>query len=120
MFSNHEANTYRDIRTKGTVLALLLLLIYLIYTTTFDKDAYEVEKTETVMSLVINVDSEPIDFGHPKGYMCQLKLPDDSLIELLVSASRTPNVGDKIPLKLEHYKDGKKVYTVDRMQWELH
>ena len=98
--------------------ALLVILVYVLYAFKFNNEAYQIDKRETINSLVINVDLNPITFANRNGYLCQVKLPDDSLIELMVTSGRIPNVGDKLPLLLEHYKDGKKVYTLNHRKWE--
>lgn len=38
---------------------------------------------------------------------------------LLVLTAPLPKVGDGIPLRVEHYRSGKRAYSFDARQWAL-
>ena len=42
---------------------------------------------------------------------------DSTTIELLL-APPIPKVGDRVPLNVEYYDDGKTYYSIDRVEWQ--
>ena len=48
----------------------------------------------------------------------KLMLSDSTTVELLLF-SPLPNVGDKMPMVVEHYNDGKKYYSIDHQDWQM-
>ena len=47
-----------------------------------------------------------------------IMLADSTLIDLVLQTP-LPAVGDRIPLRVEEYRSGKKVYTFDLQQWQI-
>ena len=47
-----------------------------------------------------------------------IMLADSTLIELVLSTP-LPAVGDRIPLRMEKYQSGKRVYTFDLQEWKM-
>jgi hypothetical protein len=48
-----------------------------------------------------------------------LELNDSTTIQILL-VPPIPRPGDRVPLKVEHYNDGSRTYTIDRERWQMH
>lgn len=57
--------------------------------------------------------------GRMKFQLAQLELKDGSTIEVLL-VPPIPKTGDKILLKVEHYDDGSRTYSIDRLRSQLY
>ncbi len=120
---NHWARTHRNVRATLSLVGIVLIFGWALY-------------------MKHQISSNPvIETGHEVGIVQAIKvikggrntkltseiaiyrgiveLPDSTQIELGLVVPPKPNVGDKIPLRFERYKDGKVMYWVDSMEWKM-
>ncbi|HCU54157.1 MAG TPA: hypothetical protein DIC36_07760 [Gammaproteobacteria bacterium] len=77
----------------------------------------KVLKRENVTGNVLEV-KEVLQTKNGSAHLAQVELPDQSRIRLMLPLSPPhPVAGDRIPLVVEHYEDGKSMYALDWAAW---
>jgi hypothetical protein len=111
-FSNYYLYVHRPVYAIKVAIVLLGLLAWALWQTSADL----VERQEFRGELVEIIG----DINDPKGAIpvCIIGLDDGSRIKLALPPSPPyPRVGDKVPLIMERYSDGKKFYAFNTLQW---
>lgn len=121
---NHWALVHRNTRAAFCLVGMVMILGWALYMK-HEISSNPVMETGHVIGLVKTVEqfstrkkntqfSSNITF-----YRGMIELPDSTQIQLRLVVPPKPNVGDKIPLFFERYKDGKAMYWVDSMKWKM-
>lgn len=75
------------------------------------------QETGTVTEILGSDSSDATDSGL-KMRQATIMLADSTLINLVLSTP-LPAVGDRIPLRMEKYRSGKRAYTFDLQEWKI-
>lgn len=111
-FSNYYLYTHRLAYAISTIVVLLGLLAWALLETSADL----VERKELRGELIeVAGDTNAPGGAFPVGVV---QLADGGKIKLMLPVQQPlPRVGDRIPLIMERYDDGKVLYAFDNLQW---
>ena len=116
------ATRHRNWRAASTAVVFLLILLWaaveirsgkLVETSSDTATVLDVRKHSTASSYAGRG-----EYGEATVYTGKLLLSDGTTVELLLF-SPLPKVGDKMPMIVERYSDGKKYYSIDRQEWQV-
>jgi len=104
--------SFRRARLLLLIPALIIAVIWAVV-----ESRNEVLKRETVTGKVLEV-KEVLQTKSGSMHFARVELPDQTRIRLLLPLSPPhPVAGDRIPLTVEHYEDGKTLYALDWVTW---
>lgn len=109
------ATNYKNMRMRLMTMGLAGVLFILVVMPYFTPEPL---KQETITSTISHV-GEHTTINGQNAYDTRFKLPDGSELEIWVMDSPYPKAGDKVPLDVTLYKDGKKVYHINYIKWRL-
>ena len=122
-FWDRWATSYRNTRAVMAVVFLSPILIWMLAT---DRQLsvnklLMVEHETAIVTKIARADTSQLHTQLGAGinvYQGYVELVDGTEVELGF-APPMPKVGDKIPILVERYEDGKTNYRVDRQEWQM-
>ncbi len=123
-FWDSWATAYRNWRAALAVLLLLPILIWALAVKDemSSQQLLAVDHATAIVRKIVELDTSKLStkFGATgiSVYQGYLELPDGNEIELTLIPP-IPKIGDRVPLIVEHYDDGKTYYRIDRDEWQL-
>ena len=125
-FWNHRATAHRNWSAFFAAIGMAGILIWSLVLKN-QEDSHQLLRTETVISTVTHVKEYSMGkmqtkYGETQGikiYRGRIALPDGGEIEMRL-VSPIPQVGDKMPIVIDHYDDGQKKYRINQMEWRLY
>jgi len=104
--------SFRRARLLILIPALLIAVIWTVL-----ESRNKVLRHEATTGKVLHV-KEVLQSRNGSMQLAEIELPDQTRIRLLLPASPPyPVSGDRIPLVVEHYEDGKTLYALDWPSW---
>ncbi len=117
---DHWARSYRLGKVLFVLIAVSGLLIWFLYT----KESCQLVRRETVWATLEEIKRYPTGrlhtkYGISEGYeiiRATLKLPDGKRLEIPFNGLRDLEPGVPVPLVVEYYSNGERLYFVDRLK----
>lgn len=120
-FWDRWATTHRNWEAIFSAVGVLLILAWAVvqlWSAEIVRITFETAVVREVKSFTTaGADAGRGDGGGMSVQVGRLELNDGRTIEILL-VPPIPRTGDRVPLKVEHYDDGSRSYSIDRTRWQ--
>jgi hypothetical protein len=119
-FWDNWATTHRNMRVAATATGFLLILAWGAYTLRSSKP-FNITRTTAELIEINRVSLGKSSMGGNSSsginiYRGKLVFDDSTVIELKLGQP-LPELGDRLPIVIENYENGSKVYNIDWTAW---
>lgn len=117
---DYWATIFRNTRALGAAVAIWAC-VFLMWglKCQADRDPMQERSRETGTVIeILGSDSSASPDSKLKMRQSTIMLADSTFIELVLSTP-LPAVGDRVPLLVEKYRSGKRVYSFDLQEWKI-